>query len=143
MQKIDLLIQMNKNRLNEYKQTVNKLEEQKIIALDQIKSLADELIYEQKHAQDNFDLMSFFAAYAAENLDKQNGYRKNIENLDIQIAACQDEILKLFIEVKKFDVYKTNILAKLDYKEKKKNIVRLDEVSMRIFMQKNLKKKIK
>jgi flagellar export protein FliJ len=137
MKKIQLLIKLHNNQLDELKKRLAEIFRMQDDLKIRLKSLKEELEIEKDLIDNHNDLGFLFHNYLQVNLEQQDQIAAQIQMNEIKIAQIQQEMYDIFIDVKKYDALLLQKQEQIRLLENKKELSMLDEFAMRKFAKKS------
>jgi flagellar export protein FliJ len=130
VKKIDLLIKLNNNALDDLKKILAELFKMQEELSSYLANLKNTLEKEKKLIDSNSDLSFIFHNYLQVNLQQQEQTAIAITVNEEKIAQVQQEIYNIFIDIKKYEFLLEQKTLKQIKKENKIESNRMDEFAM-------------
>jgi flagellar biosynthesis chaperone FliJ len=130
VKKIDLLIKLNNNALDDLKKILAELFKMQEELSSYLANLKNTLEKEKKLIDSNSDLSFIFHNYLQVNLQQQEQTAVAITVNEEKIAQVQQEIYNIFIDIKKYEFLLEQKTLKQIKKENKIESNRMDEFAM-------------
>jgi flagellar export protein FliJ len=130
VKKIDLLIKLNNNALDDLKKILAELFKMQEELNSYLANLKNTLEKEKKLIDSNSDLSFIFHNYLQVNLQQQEQTAVAITVNEEKIAQVQQEIYNIFIDIKKYEFLLEQKTLKQIKKENKIESNRMDEFAM-------------
>jgi hypothetical protein len=134
MKSLKILIKINKLALDEKRQELVQLEEQKTQLLQWQKTMKDELEKEFQFVASNPEMSGTFDSYRKKITQRQLNMDIALKDINLQIELKLQQIAYLFGEVKKYEIIQQQHLAKAIKEQKYKETKSLDEIALNNYL---------
>ena len=98
------MIRLHKWQLDEKRRNMVELEEMKQGMLQNLTSLQNELIAEQKKVSESSVVNIGYAAYAQQVMARRVNIVNSMQEIDVSIEDMKDQVAEAFKELKKYEV---------------------------------------
>ena len=136
MKGLKTLIKLQKSQLDELRQAITKLEEQRALQEQLIEFLQLQLIEEEKQASEQIHLSQFFGDFSKRIKAQQNDCRAIIAKLNKQIEALQAKMRDAFGELKKLEITEIAIQEREKAEALRREQENLDEIALQQYLKK-------
>lgn len=134
MKSIKTLIKINKLALDEKRQELVVLEEQKTQLLQWQKNMKEDLDKEFQFVTSNPEMSMTFDSYRKKVTQRQLNMEMVLKDLNLQIERKLQQIADLFSEVKKYEIIQQQNIAKILKEQKHKETKALDEIALNNYL---------
>lgn len=134
MKSIKTLIKINKLALDEKRQELVAIEEQKTQLLQWQKNMKDDLDKEFQFVTSNPEMSMTFDSYRKKITQRQLNMEMVLKDLNLQIERKLQQIADLFSEVKKYEIIQQQNIAKILKEQKHKETKALDEIALNNYL---------
>lgn len=139
MKSLKTLIKINKLSLDEKRQELVELEEQKTQLLQWQETMREELEKEFQFAVNNPEMSGTFDSYRKKIVQRQLNMDIVLKDLNLQIEQKLLQIADLFGEVKKYEIIQQQNAEKAAKEQKTKETKFLDEIAINNYLKEQSK----
>ncbi len=129
MKGLKTLIRLQKNKLDELRMVIVKIEEKRQECVDKIERMQKELDDEMAQAQAQAHLSQFFGDFQKRIKYQQNIEKDNIVRHDRQIFGLKQQMQEVFAELKKLEIAEQNAKDAAKKKAATREQNELDEIA--------------